>query len=378
MVLSYFNKRKEVNIDMAKQFEDFFFCGKRLSEVLPNCISVDFDTNDEINLSLAREMTKGDTNRYKIEADYFYDEWSDTLSFELDIIKDTCKFDNQKEMEFAKEEIRKITRWLTSSHTPEWINFEYSAEYDNDGRNYCGWFNNIETFVVGGIVYGLKLSFKCTTPFAYTDTIEKTITVTKNYVVDMISNESDDLEDYVYPILKIHPNSDGEIFIANTTDMEVMKQGTLTLGSSGSYIDVLLDIIEAYAKKEGCTVEYTGTGAYNIQPMCDDTVIQFYFIDIYGNRTKYTGYYKITTKEYQIVQGGFMTIKVYKGLDVTIDTKRLLIYDSLNRMVAYDKLGISDVDQMYWLRFINGNNTFLLYGDFNLNISYVEARKVGE
>lgn len=363
---------------MAKQFEDFFFCGKKLSAVMGDVISVDFDASDEINLSLSRDMTKGDTNRYKIESDYFYDEWSDTLEFELDIIKDTCKYNNQKEREFTKEEIRKITRWLTSSHTPEWIKFEYSAEYDNDGKNYYGWFNNIETFVVGGIVYGLKLSFKCTTPFAYTDEKKKTIKATKNYVVATIENGSDDLENYIYPMLKIRSNSDGEIFIANTTDMTVKEQGTLALGSSGSYIDVLLDIIEAYAKKEGCEVEYTGTGAFNIQPLCDDTAIQFYFIDIYGNRTKYTGYYKTTTKEYQIIQGGFMTVKTYKGLDITIDTEKLLVYDSLNRMITYDKLGVTDVDQMYWLRLMNGTNTLMFYGDFNLDISYIEARKVGE
>ena len=67
---------------MAKQFKDFFFCGKKLSSVSPDYISVDFEAKDEINLSLSRDMVKGETNRYKIEADYFYDEWSEPLTFE--------------------------------------------------------------------------------------------------------------------------------------------------------------------------------------------------------------------------------------------------------------------------------------------------------
>ena len=363
---------------MAKQFEDFFFCGKKLSSVFPDYTCVDFDTNDEINLSLSRDMVKGETNRYKIEADYFYDEWSEPLTFELDIVKNTCKHNNQLEMEFSKEEIRTLTRWLTSSHSPEWIKFDYSAEYDNDAKYYYGWFENIETFVVGGMVYGLKLHFKCTTPFAYTNEFKKTINATKSYVVDYIENNSDDMESCIYPLLKVHPNSDGQIFIANTTDMEVVQQGTLSLGGSSSYIDALLNIVEAYAKKQGCTIEYTGTGAQDIQSLCDDTAVQFYLIDIYGNRTKYTAFYKTTNKEYQIVNGGIMIIKIYRGLDLTIDTSRLLVYDTLNRMVTYDKLEISDVDQMYWFRLLNGTNTFLLYGDFSLDITYREARKVGE
>ena len=363
---------------MAKQFEDFFFCGEKLSGVLPNCISVDFEAKDEINLSLSRDMVKGETNRYKIEADYFYDEWSEPLTFELDIIKDPCKYNNQLEMEFSKEEIRTLTKWLTSSHFPEWIIFDYNAEYDNDAKYYHGWFENIETFVVGGIVYGLKLHFKCTTPFAYTKEKKKTINATKNYVIDYIENNSDDMNSYIYPLLNVHPNSDGQIFIANTTDMNVVQQGTLSLNEAASYISVLVNVIEAYAKKQGCTIEYTGTGVQNIVLLCNDTAVQFYLIDIYGNRTKYTAFYKTTNKEYQIVQGGFMTFKIYKGLDITIDTERLLIYDSLNRMVTYDKLEIYDVDQMYWLRLLNGTNTFLLYGDFNLDITYREARKVGE
>lgn len=363
---------------MAKQFKDFFFCGKKMNSVMKNIISVDFDANDEINLSLSRDMEKGDTNRYKTEADYYYDTWSDQLTFELDIVKDPCSYETQKEAEFSKEEIKTITRWLTSPHTPEWIKFEYNADEDNDTKNYFGWFENIETFVAYGVVYGLKLHFKCTTPFGFTDSVVNTINSTKNYVTDMIENNSDETNEYVYPILNIHPNSDGEVFIANTADMTILEQGMLTLGSESSYITTLLDVVEAYATKQGCEIEYTGTGAQNIKPLCDNTVIQFYLIDSYGNRTKYTGFYKTTTKEYQIVDTGIMVLKLYKGLDVTIDTRKLLIVDSLDRMITYDKLNITDVDQMYWFRLLNGTNTLLLYGDFNLTVSHIEARKVGE
>ena len=37
---------------MAKQFIDFFFCGKKLSSVSPDYISVDFEAKDERGMKI--------------------------------------------------------------------------------------------------------------------------------------------------------------------------------------------------------------------------------------------------------------------------------------------------------------------------------------
>ena len=360
---------------MAKQFKDFSFCGKKFSGLSTKYISVDFDNNSDINLAMERDMTVGETNRYKTEANYFYDSWTGVLEFDLHIMKDHCTYNSQESLEITKAEIREITRWLTSTHFPEWIRFEYDD--DNEVKRYCGWFSNIETFTAYGTVYGLKLHFKCTTPFGYTDEKSYSVTSSKSYKSLLVTNDSDELNCYCYPQLTISPKNTNEIFICNQSDMKVLKQGTLS--SSNSYFDALLDAVEDYAKSNGYTVEYTGTGAQNIVALCDSTAVQFYLVDAYGDDVKCTAYYKNdSAKQYQIIQGGFMYLSLNANLDVTIDTRKMLITDSIDRMVTYDKLGIKDVDQMYWLRFINGNNTLLLYGDYDLTIKFSESRKVGE
>ena len=73
-----------------------------------------------------------------------------------------------------------------------------------------------------------------------------------------------------------------------------------------------------------------------------------------------------------------MYMKVYKDLDVVIDCKNMTIEDSIGRMVTYDKLGISDIGYMYWLRLMNGNNSIMFHGNCEFTIEHIEARKVGE
>lgn len=48
--------------NMAKQFSDFTFLDKRLSDMKCKYISVDFDKSDEIDLGAERDMVMGETN----------------------------------------------------------------------------------------------------------------------------------------------------------------------------------------------------------------------------------------------------------------------------------------------------------------------------
>lgn len=360
---------------MAKQFKNFTFCEKKLKDIF-DFISVSFDNNSDISLAMEREMEKGETNHFRIEPNYYGDTWSTPLQFELDIIKNPCVYTKNEDKEITQEDIRKITRWLTSPHYPQWIHFDYDENHKDNVSNYFGWFDKIETWVFGGIVYGLKLFFTCTTPFGFTDYItnQKTVTTYDNILV---SNNSDELESYCYPKIKIHPNSDGQIFLCNLSDCTLIENGILSL-TQETYFDSLLDVIENYAILNGYTVKYTGSGEFNIVPLCNDTAVQFYLIDKYGSELKYTAFYLDDTKEYRIIEGGFMFLNVKNDLDINIDCQKLQITDSIGRMITYDELGVSDIDFIYWFRLINGNNSILLYGNADFTIMYRESRKVGE
>lgn len=361
---------------MAKQFSDFTFLDKRLSDMKYKYISVDFDKSDEIDLGAERDMVMGETNRYKYEPDVFYDTWSSPLEFELHITKDPCEYNNQTEMEFTKTEIRAFMKWLTSSHLPQWIKIVDEKGNPEDVR-YYGWFSNIETFVAYGVVYGLKMHFKCTSSFAYTDVITNEIGVS-TYKNVLIENDSDNLEDYCYPTIHITPNANGHIYICNLNDCSLLENGILKVSGNKTNIDALLDTAESYALKNDYTLEYTGKGAFNIVTICDDTACQFYLIDKYDNKKLCTIFYLPDTMEYKIIENGFMYMSVYKNLEVDIDCKKLTINDSLGRMITYDKLGLEDVGCMYFPQLISGNNSFILYGNATFKIKYIEARKVGE
>lgn len=361
---------------MAKQFNDFTFRNKRISDLSTKYISVNFDTSDDKALGLERDMEKGESTRYRFEPNYFYDTWSNPLEFELHIIKDPCEYTSQTEMELSKSEIRELTSWFTSSHYPEWIQF-----VDEDGEmeewKYKGWFSNVETFVAYGMVYGLKLHFKCTTSFAYTDKIAEKHSVT-SYKNVLISNNSDCLDSYVYPVVKIHPNTNGEVFILNESDCTVLKNGKVSSSSTDDIANELLDIVEAYAKENDYDISYTGTGAYNIVMICNDTAAQFKLSDKWGNYKLCTIFCNINTMEYKIINNGFMYMKVYKDLDVIIDCEKMTIMDSIGRMVTYEKMNIADIGQLYWLRLLNGNNSILIYGNADFTFEHIEERKVGE
>lgn len=363
---------------MAKEFKDFTFCGQKLSDLNANYISVDFDNDEDINLGLERDFESGDGNRYKVEPTYFYDKWSDGLEIELDIMKNPCEYSSYDKLKFTKKEISDIAKWLTSSHFPEWLVFEYDESIEDDAVRYYGYFTNIETYVAGRNVYGLKLHYKCTTPFGYTDEIVKTRPVTSmdNFI---IQNNSDELYSYIYPKIEIKPHGNGYVYILNLSDCTTLASGTLTKSDTQlSYADSMLDTVEKYAKDNNYEITYTGKGAFNIELICDDTAVQFTLTDSYGNEKKCTAYYIEESKIYSIIEGGFMYMKVYKDLDVYMDCSKLTITDELGRMVTYDKLGIGDVDFMYWLRLFHGNNSIQLYGNADFSFKYMESRKVGE
>lgn len=79
---------------MAKQFTDFTFRGKKFSDMKTKYISVDFDSNnDSTSLGMERDMEKGETNRYRVEANYFYDSWSSPIEYESYYVDENGDFD---------------------------------------------------------------------------------------------------------------------------------------------------------------------------------------------------------------------------------------------------------------------------------------------
>lgn len=360
---------------MVKQFSNFVFCGKELNTLDNKYLSVDFNNSDESSLSLTRNINRGETNRYRTEPNFYGFTWNNPLSFELHIMKNPCKYTSQNEMVFTQTEIREITRWLSSNHLPQWLEIETEAGKKDDVR-YRGYFRDIQTFTVGGQIIGLKLLFECTTSFGHSYDIVNSFSSTAIAQTVSIENNSDELEDYCYPIIEIIPNGNSYMYICNLSDCEVLDSGNVTSAASST----LQNVIEDYARLCSYKVEYNQTSSGAVETLCDNTAIEFRYVDTMNNKIKCTAFYykNGTVYTYMLIKGGFMHMQLYTGLTIYMDCQKLIIKDRTGRMVTYDRLGISDVDSIYWLRLVNGINNLIISGDCTINVTHVEARKVGE
>lgn len=338
-----------------------------------NLMCVDFNSDDNIPLGLQRSISKGETNRYRIKSNHFYCAYDNPLEFEIHIVKECCDYGSQSEMMFSKSEVRKITRWLTSTSLPLLLN-----GVDDEGAiNYCGIFTNIESFVVGGEIYGFILKFTNDSPFAYSDVItqNETLNGTKNIVVD---NDSDLLDDYCKPVLKIHPHTNTDFYVCNLSDCKTLKEGQINIvpdDKNATQIN-FIDAINDYATTTMHDIGFYYNGAF-VKTWADGTAIRIKLTE--KDSTEHFAFaYHLSDGSFKIIEGGFMTLKLLKELEVEVNCDILSMKDSIGRMIKFADMGIEEEDYIYWLRLISGDNTLLFYGkNCDVTIEHREMLKVG-
>lgn len=174
-------------------------------------ILVSFDVNDNSgNLGLNKEIIKGESTKFRITKNHFGSKYSDELSFQVSFIKNTC---NNKEQKFSRDELRKITSWLSSNDYPKELYF-VDKKNDIEPIYYFGIFTELNPFVLDG-VYGLTATFTCDSPYGYTKLYSY---ICNNGETIVINNTSDEIEKPVYPLIKISPNQSGDVRIENLTE----------------------------------------------------------------------------------------------------------------------------------------------------------------
>ncbi len=352
--------------------KDFEFDGKSLSK--QRFISVNFDDDTSLPSSLKRDMESSEMNKYRPERIGFGTIYTDVLTFDIHIIKDDSIFESQSEMEFTNEEYETLVSWLTSPQDNKWLNITKESGEKILAK---GYFSSVEPYDNWGICYGIRTTFTCSSPYTFNKkTIEKEIHGGTNFLVN---NESSEKYDYVYPTLHIVPTKNEEIYIHNLSDSKILENGSITITEDiASNIKTLKDKITSYSNTNNLKVEYViNPDTLDVKMICDNTCLLFYMTDMYGIKHKYVAYYLKTEKQYFICRGGFFYCALNQALDIDIDCKMLGIYDSLKRPVLFTKMGIQDEDEIYWMRLINGNNSFRVFGNFNLSIDYLEPKKGG-
>lgn len=358
---------------MAIIYNDFVYMNNSLSTM--GLICVDFDSNSDIPLGLQRTIQKGETNRYRVKSNHIYTSYDDPLEFEIHVIKDPykCGYDQSK-MKFSREEIRQITRWLSSTTIPQLLS---TVDCNDELLNYCGIFTNIESFVVGGEVYGFVLTFTNDSPFAYSNSIKNKYELNGN-VAKTVLNNSDLLDDYIYPILHISPNSNTDFYMCNLSDCDVLASGKITISNdSNATLNNFLNVINTFAQNNRYTVEYYYDEDGYTKTWANNTALRIKLLEKDGTDHYCFAYYE-NDGSYKIIEGGFITLKLYSDLDIEINCELLTIQDSIGRMVHFKNIGIDEEDYIYWLRLLSGYNTLLFYGnDCTVEIEYRELLKVG-
>lgn len=350
--------------------DDFTFDGKSLKS--QNYITVNFDDDDALPSSIKREMDVGTMNQYRTEINGFGIKYSESLIFDIHIMKAICNTNLQSDLQFTPDEYDLLVTWLSSPQENKWMDI---VTHQNKKQKVKGYFSSIEPYGSEGVCYGVRCTFTCDSPFSYTEkTYETNISGVKNFLLD---NESSDYYDYVYPTFVIEPTRNEEIFIHNLSDTEILDNGSFTVsGDVSAKISALQDKITAYARVNSLTVEYVlDTETQDIKLICDNIGLLFYMTDNYGIKHKYVAYYLETDRQYYICRGGFFYCTLLSALTVTLDCKNLGVYDSLDRPVLYTDIGIQDEDEIYWMRLIHGNNSIRAMGHFNLSVTYLEPRK---
>lgn len=332
--------------------------------------SVNFDDDTSLPSSIVREMESTTMNKYRPEVTGFGTSYTEVLSFEIHITKDYERNTSQDELEFSTEEYERTISWLSSPQEHRWLKI---TTQQGEIVKVKGYFSSVTPYENWGICYGLRCTFTCNSPFSYVEKQDQqVITRSKNF---MLQNTSSDKYGYVYPVINIYPKATEQIYIHNLSDSKTLENGTLSLQSTNKLtLQLLMGKIENYAKMNGYTLEYVYDKENHVVSVCNNTAILFYLTDSYGAKNKYGAYY-IENGQYYIFQGGFFYCQTQRDLKLKLDCKNLALYDELDRSVVFERVGIQEEDNIYWIRLIHGHNTFRVFGNMTLDISYLEPRK---
>lgn len=367
-------------LPVVKICKDFLYGKKRLSDMSSEYICVEFDSDSDVNLAMSRSNISGETNLVRREPNDTGTTWDDVLEFEFHIVKNPCTCTEQKEREITKTDIREITRWLTSITLNSWLDITEETE-GVEATRFLGKFNDIQTWSHNGVVFGLKLFFRCSSQFGFTEDIVTSVSTVNGCSSVTINNDDDEMDKYVYPVIDIAPLQTGQVFFCNLSDAYVFDTGYIdSTFNESEKMDYMMGKIGAYANGHGYTVEYLKNKLDDskLLTVCNNTAILFKYVDTDKNEEKCIAYYNLSESKYYIIHGAFMYLDVKESLPIHIDCQKLMLYDDLNRMIKYEDIGVDDEDYIYFLRYINGDNNIVVYGNnCTFTFTHREARKTG-
>ena len=190
---------------------DFVYDDIKLSD--KGYIICDFDDKSgteivDVGSTITFNKIKRDSGRIYTLASATYDE---CVTATFDICKNDCLYNNN-EMEITTEEFREIMQWLNRR---EFLPFRIV----DDQQTVC-WYNasfNIDKVIIGGRIYGARLTMETDRPFGYDDKVTRQYALSDANAEINIINTSNEIG-YLYPIVEIKCWMSGNLTITNALE----------------------------------------------------------------------------------------------------------------------------------------------------------------
>lgn len=200
-----------------------------------------FETVDELTSGLTREVIRSEFNTVNSIPNHMGVKYNEPITFTRALIK-------KDESEFTLDEIRAITKWLTSPRVP--MDMLVTASCNDNAKTYLykGLFTDIQYKVANGIV-GIIFTFTNNSPFLYEVKEEiKTLTSHSTWYYECSSDEA---YEYCYPKLEITYKGTNEgttLYFNNFTDhnsfvINLKKDNTVTIDCKNQIIKDTLGTI---------------------------------------------------------------------------------------------------------------------------------------
>lgn len=184
------------------------------------CCSVD-DNSQETPILAEREILKGETTQNRPIANHYGTKFDDVITFDITFIKRGGKI-------FSREEVREINAWLTSPKIPSLL----TIGDEDDPVYHFGIFTAVASIYTIGIA-ALTYTFTSNAPYGWSKKYEYTYNSTGSTSF-ILRNDSDDLNDPVYPSVLIQGSQGENITLTNLTEIE---EFSLTLPCDQLYIN---------------------------------------------------------------------------------------------------------------------------------------------
>lgn len=377
------------------------------------------EQNDDVVFSLGREVLASQLNRYRNRVGHMGTRWSDVLTFNIQFIKSPCDSGSAANMYFTEDEVNEINAWLTSPDYPTLFHmYDFDFERDSSDSMILVDGTSISSIVINANRYytatytisGENATVSVDHTPEYDDEhhlISKNepphqIVVNQyNGYYSLIINDKDFLNSITNIIVNgveysnIHTNSwlatyakeGGKIADSYTILINTEKVLNNKYDYFGVFSDVQAQVIDGDVVGFNCTFTTDSPFAWTHEIHQEVDGSATFTVN---SAEKYREIYPLieitldtseNSRETVVIGNSqdamSLEISLLPGDTTTIDCQRSTIIDH-SGLVSFEKLGISDVDYIYWPRLYNGTNTITIEGNATAVIKYREPRKVGD